>query len=389
MKKTTRLGLILIGNKLSDVLLSAKTTLPALMSAAGAPAWMAQLLVPLRESGALLPQMAYAYMLRNQRRRDTAWQVSMLLQFISGVLLISLGLHLEGALAGLAIIMSLTFMSLARAMTSLTMKDIQGQHVLKGSRGRLIGGASTFSSLISVTVAIAALLGSSKMSSSQLIVIASIALLSKLFCMWLMRPLNTLVDTEQRAVKKGLYFDKPLIHFVIVRAFLAHTALIAPVFVMSYSGNLSYSLAYLIIAQGLANFLSSYLWGWLSDISALLCMRAGASIAILASLTLLMSPLYYHNLTSETFFIVGLFFILGIGHQGVRTGRKIYGVDIATEQHRTEFIATSNTLVGLAILALGVIYSALTVFSTELSLIFMTGGIILGVVGSFLLKNEK
>jgi hypothetical protein len=389
MNNVIRIGFILIANKLSDLLLSAKTTLPTLASAAGAPAWVAPLLVPIRESGALLPQMAYAYILRKQKRRDTAWQISMLLQFISGVLLIGLGLNLEGELAGFAIIVSLTCMSLARAMCSLTMKDIQGQHVKKGSRGRLLGSASTFSSLISITVAVFALLGSSKMSSSQLTVIASIALLSNLWCMWLMRPLRTCVETEHREVKNGLYVDKQLTKFVIVRALLAHTALIAPVFVMLYAGDLSYSLAYLIIAQGLANFLSSYLWGWLSDESALWCMRTGAFIVILAALMLLVLPLYYEEINGETFFIVGLFFILGIGHQGVRTGRKIYGVDIATEQHRTEFIATSNTLVGLAILAFGIIYSALTVVSHELSLMVMMGGISLGILGSFLLKTEK
>jgi hypothetical protein len=389
MKKTTRLGLILIGNKLSDLLLSAKTTLPTLLSAAGAPAWMAQLLVPIRESGALLPQMAYAYMLRDQKRRDNAWQISILMQFLSGVVMIGLGLSLDGKLAGFAIIASLILMSLSRAMSSLTMKDIQGQHVVKGERGRLLGGASTFSSLISITVALVALLGSSKMSSNQLIAIASVALLSKLLCMYLMRPLSTYVDTEQREVKQGLYIDKPLIQFVFVRSLLAHTALVAPIFVLSYSGDLTNSLAYLIVAQGLANFLSSYLWGWLSDKSALWCMRIGAAIGIASSLLLMILPNYYPHLKSEVFFIVGLFFILGVGHQGVRTGRKIYGVDIATEQHRTEFIATSNTLVGLAILFFGGVYSVVTAFSSGLSLILMTCGITFGVFGSFLLKREK
>jgi hypothetical protein len=389
IKKTTRLGLILISNKLSDLLLSAKTTLPTLLSAAGAPAWMAQMLVPIRESGALLPQMAYAYILRNQKKRDSAWQISILLQFIAGALMIGLGLSLEGKTAGFAIIASLILMSLSRAMSSLTMKDIQGQHVEKGSRGRLLGGASTFSSLISIAVAIVALFGSSKMSSSQLIAIASVALLSKLLCMYLMRPLSTYVDTEQREVKQGLYIDKPLIQFVLVRSLLAHTALIAPIFVLSYSGDLTSSLAYLIIAQGLANFLSSYLWGWLSDKSALWCMRTGAVIGIISPLILLIAPSYYPYLRSETLFIVGLFFMLSIGHQGVRTGRKIYGVDIATEQHRTEFIATSNTLVGLAILILGIAYTAITAFSSNVSLILMTCGIAFGVVSSFLLKREK
>nr|WP_136249529.1 MFS transporter [Ningiella ruwaisensis] len=389
MKKSTRIGLILVGNKLSDLLLSAKTTLPTLMTGAGAPAWMAQLLVPIRESGALLPQMAFAYFLRNQSRRDLAWQLSMLLQFISGVLMIAFGLSLEGKTAGYAILASLTVMALARALSSLTTKDIQGKHIGKGDRGKLLGSASTFSSLISVTVAILALLGSDKLSSNQLIVIATIALSAKLVCMYLMRPLKTCVDTQARAVESGLYFDKALAKFVVVRSLFAHTALLAPLFVLTYQGDLVNILAYLIIAQAVANFLSAYIWGWLSDKSALWCMRLGAIIAIIASLVLLILPNTTPALRENIYFVVGLFFVLGIGHQGVRTGRKIYGVDIADEQHRTEFIATSNTLVGVAILVLGVSYSIVNAFSRDLSLTLMIAGLSLGAIGSLFLKNEK
>jgi hypothetical protein len=389
MKTTTRLGLILVANKLSDLLLSAKTTLPTLLTSAGAPPWMAQLLVPIRESGALLPQMGFAYILRKYARRDLAWQLSMFLQFVSACLMITLGLSLEGNAAGFAVIASLTVMSLARALSSLTTKDIQGQHVDKGKRGRLLGSASTFSSIISVAVALFALFGSQQISNDKLIIIASIALLSKLLCMWLMRPLKTCVDTEQREVNKGLYFDQALAKFVTVRSLFAHTALLAPLFVLTYQGEMLNILAYLLIAQGVANFLSAYVWGWLSDRSALLCMRIGSVVAISASLTLLIMPNLYPELTEQASFVVGLFFILGIGHEGVRTGRKIYGVDIADEQHRTEFVATSNTIVGIPILFLGLIYAGVNAYSRDLSLILMISALSAGFFGSLFLKHEK
>jgi hypothetical protein len=389
MKISTRLGVILIANKLSDVLLSAKTTLPVLLTSAGAPGWMSQLLVPIRESGALLPQMAYAYVLRNHTRRDRAWQLSMFVQFIGGITMVACGLSLEGTSAGVGVLFGLVCMSLSRALSSLTMKDIQGKHIDKGNRGRLIGGASTFSSLISIGVALVAFVGDSKINANQLIIVASVALLSKLLCMYLMRPVKTEVDTSERQVQKGLYIDKVLVKFVLVRSLLAHTALVAPLFILSYDGNLAGALAYFIVAQALASFVSSYLWGWLADVSALWCMRIGVSVATFAGLTLLFTPAYLSSFDTNIGFIAALYFILSIGHEGVRTGRKIYGVDIATEQHRTEFVASANTIVGGAIIVLGSMYSLISAYSSQLSLSLMLLAMTAGALGSFLLKKEK
>ncbi|WP_371193154.1 MFS transporter [Glaciecola sp. SC05] len=389
MKKSSRLGLILVGNKLSDTLLSAKTTLPTLLSSAGAPAWMAQLLVPIRESGSLLPQMLFAYLLRRTARRDIAWQISMLVQFIAGVVMMIIGLSFEGAIAGYGVLLALLLMSFSRALSSLTTKDIQGQHIEKGSRGKLLGSASTVSSAISIAVALVALFGSQHVPSDKLIIVAAIALTTKLMCMWLMRPLKTYVDTQQSPVSKGLYFDMPLAKFVAVRSLFAHTALLAPIFVLSYQGDMLNILAYLIIAQSFANFVSSYIWGWVSDVSALNCMRAGSIVAICAACALLLLPTSYPDISNNAWFIIVLFFVLSVGHQGVRTGRKIYSVDIAEQQHRTEFIATSNTLVGLSIIALGGLYALINAYSSELSLLLMSAALCLGLIGSLFLTAEK
>ena len=86
---------------------------------------------------------------------------------------------------------------------------------------------------------------------------------------------------------------------------------------------------------------------------------------------------------------LSIFFDVNLGHAGVRTGRKIYGVDIASEQYRTEFIASANTLVGLAILILGAAYSLVSVYSSALTLIIMLLGMLAALLGSFTLKSEK
>ena len=59
-------------NKLADLLASAKTTLPALLISLGAPGWMVMWLVPIRESGALLPQALIGMYLRRKSARHHA-----------------------------------------------------------------------------------------------------------------------------------------------------------------------------------------------------------------------------------------------------------------------------------------------------------------------------
>ena len=52
----TQLISIATCGKLADLLISAKTTLPWLLASLGAPTWIVSLLVPIRESGSLIPQ---------------------------------------------------------------------------------------------------------------------------------------------------------------------------------------------------------------------------------------------------------------------------------------------------------------------------------------------
>jgi len=53
----------------ADALASAKTTLPWLLAQAGAPGWMGALLVPIRESGSMLPQLAIGALVRRRAIR--------------------------------------------------------------------------------------------------------------------------------------------------------------------------------------------------------------------------------------------------------------------------------------------------------------------------------
>ena len=60
-------------SSLADRIASAKTTLPWLLLQLGAPGWMLSLLVPIRESGSMLPQMLIGAVVRRQPVRKAGW----------------------------------------------------------------------------------------------------------------------------------------------------------------------------------------------------------------------------------------------------------------------------------------------------------------------------
>jgi hypothetical protein len=50
-----------------------------------------------------------------------------------------------------------------------------------------------------------------------------------------------------------------------------------------------------------------------------------------------------------------LFLMIAVFHSGVRLGRKIYLVDMASQETRSAYVAVSNTVIGAAMLAGGAV----------------------------------
>lgn len=393
-----RIGVSLVANKVSDLLLSPKTTLPALLNMAGVPMFMTSLLVPIRESGALLPQMIFAKLLSNYPKRHRAWRLGMLIQVIATIIILLAGFGLSGFSAGIVILITLGVWSISRSLCSLTYKDIQGKHIDKGYRGRLIGSAATISSLMAVIVAVFAWYlnsTSGQFDTNKLIIIGGLSVLSQFICIAIMWPVNTELEivnagnSSENSTFLSFSISRGLKKFIVMRCFLSHSALLAPLFTLAYTGDVLSILSFLIIAQSLSSVLSSYAWGKLADISALMTMRLGAFVAVLASVTLLIITVYYEHVLHNPILILVLFFTLSVGHNGIRTGRKIYAVDIAEGQKRTEFVAVSNTFVGIFILLAGISYSILTLYSINLTLLSMTISLIAGGIMSFAVAHEK
>ena len=128
-----------LGNKLADELSSARLVLPWLMGIIGAPIWMVGLLVPIRESGALLPQIFVAGFIRLKPRRKWVWVAGALTQAFAALALAALALFANGTLGGALVLAALILLSLARGLSSIATKDVLGKTIAKRRRGTLMG----------------------------------------------------------------------------------------------------------------------------------------------------------------------------------------------------------------------------------------------------------
>ena len=415
-----KIVLSLFFSNVVDILLSAKTTLPTFLTNLGAPAWMLPLLVPIRESGALLPQALLSRYLADKSNRQRQWQLGVALQSVSILLLIGIPYVIaslsdgdKGFLLGGIVLLSLTLLSLARALTSLTIKDIQGEHTEKGQRGNLVGISSTVAGLLSLLFGITSFL-SDRISNDIVLVIGIISFFFMIFSMLALVGVKTTVNIEenksrvQSKSKTTLFawfkdtiasavevFQGKLGRFILVRSCFVHTALVAPFFIVwaleQREQSTLITLSAFIMAQAAAAIISSYAWGKLSDINAKLTMQIGALLVFV----IIVFVVFLRHVNTEllttmpAYYFVILYFLLSMGHEGARAGRKVYALDIESGAKRTDFIGKANTTVGLVLLTLGATYSLLSVISTVWIMPIMAGGLALGLGLSLKLSREK
>ena len=352
--------------KLADELSSAKTVLPWILTSVGAPASLVGFLVPIRESGSLLPQLFIAAAIRNRPRRKHVWVLGGILQALALAGIGAAALSLRGPVAGAAVLALLILFSLARGLVSVASKDVTGKTIPKTRRGRLTGFTTTLSGILALLLGglLASLVTGDPSRSTLALLLALAALL------WLcaagifatVRETPGATEGGRDAIREALArldllrTDIAFRRFVWVRALLVSTGLAAPFYVTlareaSAGGNL---LALFVLASGLAAALSSGFWGRYSDRSSRSVLITAALIA--ASLGMVVFMLDLTGILSRFSWIAPVgFFFLAIAHGGIRIGRQTYLLDMAGGARRTDYVAVSNSVIGLVLLLGGAI----------------------------------
>lgn len=358
--------------KTADGLIDPKLVLSWLLTQLGAPAVFIGLLVPVRESGALLPQLLTAASLRRLSKRKWAWCAGSAIQGLSAVAIALAALFLEGAAAGFAIVLALGVLALARSVCSVTYKDVLGKTVSKARRGTATGTASSTAALF--VIFFGTILTTGEMERMP-VVIAGLFVAAGL---WLIASvLFSTLQEEAGATEGGanplaaarenfglLARDAQLRRFIATRGLLISTAL-APPFMVALgtseeAGNAFGGLGLLVIASAGAALFSSYIWGRLADRSSrkvLIFSAIAATLALVA--TLVLNAL---GLLEAVWALPAMIFALMLAYQGVRLGRSTHLVDMATQDTRAAYTALSNTIIGL-LLALGGVFSLLAEFT--------------------------
>ena len=104
--------------KIADGLIDPKLVLTWLAGAIGVPAAIIGLLVPIREAGALLPQILLAGRVEQMRHRKWAWVIGSTGQGICAAAMVLVALSLGGVAAGIGMCVALGALALFRAACS-------------------------------------------------------------------------------------------------------------------------------------------------------------------------------------------------------------------------------------------------------------------------------
>ncbi|MAW94397.1 MULTISPECIES: MFS transporter [unclassified Leeuwenhoekiella] len=387
--------LILISNMLTslgDTLSNPKTVLTWVMSYVNAPVMLISFIVPIRESGSMLPQLFIAHYIRKRPVRKYVWVLGSVLQFLAIAGIGFVALSFEGSIAGWLIILCLVAFSLSRGLCSIAFKDILGKTIPKTKRGRLKGYTASVSGALVLAAGLFILYKSKDdvgidFYSYLIFFAASLWLIAALIYANIQEyPGET--EGGKNGLKEAwerlglLKEDKHFRNFVITRSLLLCSALTAPYYVLlaqRYAGKEAYLLGLFIIANGIASIISAPVWGKMADKSSKKVMTYSAILTASLGLIVVGIIQFLPALNDQVWLYPVAFFVLGIAHQGVRLGRKTYIVDMAEGNRRTDYVAVSNTLIGFILLIAGGLSALASLISVEGVIAMLS---VLGILGA-------
>ena len=380
---------------IGDQTASAKTVLPWLFTAAGVPAAFSGLLVPVRESLAMLPQAALRGWVTSQESRKRIWILGSLGQALCAALMALAALVLSGSSLGVTIVALLACLAIFRSLSSLSGKDVLGRAVSKGQRGAVTGTATTLSGIVTIAVGGVLLFVPSPIPIWVGAVLIGIGALG-----WCVASLSFARVDENlgtRSLKKAMQPELPgdalptdalpwyrdtwqllrddahFRQFVVVRSLLLVSSL-STAFIVTLSALNDSSFAELgafVFVSGLSALLAGKISGIRSDRSSKTVMSVAAGTASLVLLLLVASSLTLPPGWNSVLFPLG-FFLVSLSHAAIRVARSTYLVDMAEDDQRTRYTGAANTLMGVILLCVGALSSVIALKGPAWALVFLS-----------------
>ncbi|TRX52581.1 MFS transporter [Corynebacterium guaraldiae] len=374
-----------------DQLLSGKTVLPWLFSAAGVPGFFTGLLVPLRESGSMLPQAALTPWVVSHPARKRLWVLGSVGQGVCAAIIAAAAVLVRGPLLGLIVCLALAVLAVLRALCSLTGKDVQGRTISKGRRGVVTGRATQLGGAVTlITGGVLAVLG--ELPRWGLAVLLAIGAATWFLAAAVFRSIEEPVpeSSGQKGINRSWWKDTWQLYtqdarfrgFVNVRALLLVSAL-STSFIVVLSQNIgSQALSGLggfVLASGLASLVGGRVSGVLSDKSSRLVMSWAAGAAAFILLVIVACAAWAPTAMSMWALPLG-FFLVNLAHAAIRVARKTYVVDMAGEDKRTRYVGAANTMMGVILLVVGGISAVIALAGPSAAILFLA---CIGLIGAW------
>ena len=389
-------------SKLAEQLASVKLIFPWLLASIGAPSFLVGLLVPLRQAGALLPQLLISGRIRSVSIRKWFWVYGALTQVVVLILIVAGVWFIDPWLAAFAIPGLILIYSIARGIGSIAFQDVTGKTIPKGIRGRLLANRSAIGGLLTIGAGLAlkGWLDSSDAVTGSLVAIILAALLwgtaAASFAAIKEKPgvpakARSPLDeirTGFRLVKENRWYSR----YLVVRILLLSIEMAIPFYVIYMRQTLSDAaglLGLMVVAAGLAQALSSPFWGRFADLSSRnVLVLSGILGGIAAALAVSMGHLPVSM--QSPYIFASIIILLGVAEAGAILGRKTYLIDNAEDSERPTYVAFSNSIVGLAMLLLAGIgfiayYSGVQTVIVVLALMALAGS----AAGMMLPENSQ
>lgn len=382
---------------IGDQIVAAKTVLPWLLHAAGASGFFIALLIPVREAGSMLPQAALTPWVVGKPQRKTIWVMGAVGQAAAAAGLAIAAALLQGTSLAVAVIVLLAGLSLARSLTSIASKDVQGRVVPKGSRGLVTGKATALGGAAALIVGASLWLLREHITQTVIVGLIVLAALA-----WLVAALvfHTITEPEEQTHTQSTNWwsdtwqlfvgDKDFRLFVIVRAFLLVSAL-STSFIVVLSNQKGASLGGLgvfMLASGLSALVGGRISGVWSDYSSRAVMSYGALASSIVVLVIVACSWWAPSALNVWLFPLS-FFVVNVVHTGIRVARKTYIVDMAEGDQRTRYVGAANTLMGVILLVVGVISGAIAHWGPQPALLFLAAIGLAGAATSHKLKDVE